>query len=187
MIMRTKFLGLIALIAMFGTSPADAADYTYSVNFVLGNLTVTGSIVTNCQECTLQAANIVSWNFTISGPPTIEISSAYNTVQPLNTPGNSPLTATPVAIAFDFRGPPTGQFIFDDSVTANSGGGDFFLQFVGNSPSTNSNPPSKDPSIEFWVNSNVYAYSHNINGQVIIATKPCPYAPGSSLYRTCRQ
>jgi hypothetical protein len=186
LIMRAKLFGLIALVAMFGISPADAANYTYSVNFMLGNLTVTGSIVTNCQECALLAANIVSWTFTISGPPSIEISSAYSTVQPLNTPGNSPLTATPVSIVFDTSGPPVGEFIFDDSVKANSGGGDFFLQFVGNPPSNNSNPPSTDPSIEFWANSNVYAYSHNINGRVIIATKRCPYPPNSSLYLTCR-
>jgi len=184
--MRAKLLGLIVLAAMFGVSPADAANYTYSVNFMLGNLTVTGSIVTTCQECILQAASIVSWTFIISGPPTIQISSAYNTVQPLNTPGSSPLTAGPTGIAFDLHGPAQGQFIFDDSVNANPGSNaDFFLKFDGNSPSNNSNPPSTNPSIEFWANSNLYAYSHNIKGRVLIATKPCPYPRNSSEYSKC--
>jgi hypothetical protein len=67
--MKTKLRSLVALVCLLGLSPANAS--TYDVGFALtANTTdnvvsVTGTIVTNCDSCALDVpTDFVSWTFT---------------------------------------------------------------------------------------------------------------------------
>ena len=72
--MKSKLVGLMALLSLLGLSPAYATTYTYSVAFPAstftsgGTTTVTGIITTDCDNgCLLQPSDFVSWSFTFAG------------------------------------------------------------------------------------------------------------------------
>jgi hypothetical protein len=108
--MKAKLLGLI--IALLGLSPASASTYTYEVNFDIGTLSITGTIVTACDNCVLDPNGyLVSWSFKASDGTSIS-SSDFGFIiygSPIY-----PLTAKPDAIFFN-PGPPPGllQFTYD--------------------------------------------------------------------------
>jgi hypothetical protein len=57
--------GFLALVAC-GVTPASASTYTYDVSYDVNNVLVTGTIVTTCNNCNLQPADLISWSFTSS-------------------------------------------------------------------------------------------------------------------------
>ena len=66
--MNIKLFGLVALLALSGLSPAGASTFDYNVSFNIGTDSVTGSIVTNCDNgCVLDPTNVVSWSFMVPG------------------------------------------------------------------------------------------------------------------------
>ncbi|HEX9168856.1 MAG TPA: hypothetical protein VF886_08015 [Roseiarcus sp.] len=67
--MKKAFLGLLLFAAWLASLPAHATTYTYDVNYSFTNVlgSVTGSITTSCDNCDLDASNILSWSFTASG------------------------------------------------------------------------------------------------------------------------
>jgi hypothetical protein len=68
--MKSKLLGLTALVVAFGLSPASAETYyDYTVDFNIdASDVVTGSIETTCDNgCFLDSTNIVSWSFLLNG------------------------------------------------------------------------------------------------------------------------
>ena len=93
--MKTKLMGLMALVTLLGLSPARAVPmYTYDVDYNVGGATVTGDIVLNCNSCDLTPSDIISWAFTINGSDTLS-SAALG--QEIFT-GPSDLVASPTVI-----------------------------------------------------------------------------------------
>jgi hypothetical protein len=94
--MKSKLLGLVAPILLFGLSPASAATFTYSVSFAISTTdTVTGTLNTDCDVCTLGATDIGAWTFNLPGIGTI--SGSVPTV--IDTPTD--LTASLTGITFN--------------------------------------------------------------------------------------
>jgi hypothetical protein len=60
-----KLLGSIVVALTFGLSPAIAS--TYAVSFATGTLSVTGTIVTDCDNCALAVSDFVSWSYILNG------------------------------------------------------------------------------------------------------------------------
>ena len=101
---------LLAISALLVAWPASAATYTYNINF--GNWwdQITGTIVTDCNNCYLVPLDIISWTFTAheTGPhgeyyPPYTISSAmsgaqFNIFAMPSYPFIWPFTATPDGI-----------------------------------------------------------------------------------------
>jgi hypothetical protein len=86
-----------SLVAVGQCWTAAKADvYTYDVSFAIGADTVAGTIVTNCDVCSLSPSDIMSYSFTINGGA--NISSTDNSM--VTGSIASPLTATPTAIDF---------------------------------------------------------------------------------------
>lgn len=103
-------------MTLFGLSPASAVTFDYAVNYAIGaNLVdplgfgVTGTIVTDCDNCALSTTDFISWSFTLSNydgiscPPGCTISSSG--VSPEGIIGNaansnSPLIATATGIYY---------------------------------------------------------------------------------------
>jgi hypothetical protein len=50
-----------------GLSPVSAATYHYNVLFAIGLNTVTGTMVTDCNDCTPKPHDFVSWSFMLNG------------------------------------------------------------------------------------------------------------------------
>jgi opacity protein-like surface antigen len=72
--MKNFVLGTGLIMALFGqAAPASAA--TWDVNFSFTGETVIGTIVTTCDNCFLQQANVSSWSLTFSGAVTGSASS----------------------------------------------------------------------------------------------------------------
>jgi hypothetical protein len=95
-VMKSKLLGLMAPILLFGLSPANAATYTYNVSIAITTTdTVTGTINTDCDSCTLGATDIGAWSFTLPGIGTI--SGSVPTIVDLPTD----LTASPTGLSFN--------------------------------------------------------------------------------------
>jgi PEP-CTERM motif len=98
--MKTKLLGIIALVFLSDLSSAKAS--TYNVDFSIPasavdpfeSVVITGKMVTDCDSCTLQPSDFVSWSFTetgsfnasFSGGPA-NITSALPPVSPLSAGG----------------------------------------------------------------------------------------------------
>jgi hypothetical protein len=61
-----KLFGAVAALALLGISPASANSYTVDFNIDPTD-TVTGTIVTSCDNCWLDQSNIVSWSFMLNG------------------------------------------------------------------------------------------------------------------------
>jgi hypothetical protein len=105
-----------ALVALLGLSPAKAVtDYQFNVDFTILSaplstpqpiITLTGSIVTNCDACDLTQSNIVSYDFYFESPAFVtggEISSSNEPVfgtPSLSLTGTSPLIAINSQIFF---------------------------------------------------------------------------------------
>ena len=93
--MKSKLLGLLAFVPLLGLSPANA-DYTYDVSFAIGTDTVTGTIVTSCDDsCALVPLVITSWTFTLDNNYSISSANSSSVTMSL-----SPLIATPTGIDF---------------------------------------------------------------------------------------
>jgi hypothetical protein len=107
--MKSKLLGLMALILLFGLSPANATTYpyTYNVSFTIGTAntppvadTVSGSITTDCDNnCALVGTDFGAWSFTLPGIGTITSSLGTGL---FDTP--TYLTASSTGISFNGTG-----------------------------------------------------------------------------------
>ncbi len=76
--MKTKLLGLLAILPLLGLSPANAVGFTYTVDYTIAGDTVTGSITTTCDICSLIASTDVSaWNFSV---PALSLSISGTTL-----------------------------------------------------------------------------------------------------------
>jgi hypothetical protein len=70
--MKSKLLGFIALVPLLGLSPANATTYTYNVSFAISaSDTVTGTMMTDCDSCTLGSSDFGAWSFNLPGIGTI--------------------------------------------------------------------------------------------------------------------
>jgi hypothetical protein len=99
--MNVKVLGLVALLsALLVWSPANAATYTYSVDYLIGPDTVTGSITTTCNSCTLTGTDVTAWSFSVPA-----LSLAISGTAPTALGGD--LTASPTAIVWTPSGSPS--------------------------------------------------------------------------------
>ena len=115
--MKSKLLGLIAIVPLLGLSPANAS--TYNVNFFLGPSAttpfvyalVTGTITTDCDSCTLGLSDLGAWSFTFTGSGSLNGTfSGNNSNISMPTAGTSPLSAGGGMIKYDWTA--TGEFEF---------------------------------------------------------------------------
>jgi hypothetical protein len=169
---RFAFLcGLIPFLAILGMPPAKATQYTYNVDFPLlinataGYATITGTIVTTCDNaCPLNSGDISSWVFFVPGYG--EISSDLY-AQPVQVNGTSPLVAGPSLITLNPQGQQTGNIVFDDSVPTGHGGYlNFFFIFR--------QFPADGASIQLFENSQPYLFE-TFMGSLDIAFIPPPF------------
>jgi hypothetical protein len=115
--MKSKLLGLMAIVPLLGLSPANAS--TYNVNFFLPSSTVTpfvyalvtGTIATDCDLCTLGLSDLGAWSFTYTGPGSMNGTfSGNNSNISMPVAGTSPLSAGGGNIQYAFTA--TGEFEF---------------------------------------------------------------------------
>ena len=67
--MKKALLGLLLVVACLASFPVWATTYTYDVNYSFdtpADSTIIGFITTNCDNCDLDASNILSWSFMAS-------------------------------------------------------------------------------------------------------------------------
>jgi hypothetical protein len=95
---RRKFLVVMTAFASLSAYPAAASTFNYSVSYVINSATITGDIQTNCDNCTLSAANVLSWFFNSSND--LSISSADPGAF-VNISGSPPLVASPTSLVFN--------------------------------------------------------------------------------------
>jgi hypothetical protein len=140
-VMKSKLLGLMAPILLFGLSPANATAFTYNVSFAISaSHTVTGTMVTDCDSCTLGSTDFGAWSFNLPGIGTI--SGSVPTTVDLPTD----LTASPTGLFYNgtacggpvtFNGAAGGLNIecgfIADYVGIGSSGDTDFLDLGGNS------------------------------------------------------
>jgi hypothetical protein len=94
--MKSKLLGLMAFVPLLGLSPANATTYTYDVSFAItGSDTVTGTIATDCDSCTLGTTDFGAWSFNLPGIGTISGSVPTTVFLPTD------LTASLTGITFN--------------------------------------------------------------------------------------
>jgi hypothetical protein len=94
--MKTKLLGLMALVTMLSLSPAANAS-TYNVSFAIDGVSVTGTIMTDCDSCTLSVStDFLSWSFTLNA-----ITSIAGGPSGVTITGTSVLSASSGDIVFD--------------------------------------------------------------------------------------
>ncbi len=99
-VMKTKLLGLLALLAWLGLSPASAT--TYNVDFSIGGGSgntvaigsFTGYIDTSCDSCYLTSSNVSSWLIAASDGTSASSSGATSGISYYGTV----LQATPTGI-----------------------------------------------------------------------------------------
>ncbi len=118
-IMKSKLLGLMAVVASLGLSPANAS--TYNVDFFLPTSSVTpfvyalvtGTIATDCDSCTLDVSHLGAWSFTYTGPGGMNGTFSGNNSNIL-TPvtGTSPLSAAGGNILYNYMAPGELEFLF---------------------------------------------------------------------------
>jgi hypothetical protein len=85
-------LGMVCL-PLLSLSPANAASFTYAVDYTISGVTVTGSITTNCDLCTITTSDVTAWNFSV---PTLPLS--ISGTAPISALGD--LSVSPAAITF---------------------------------------------------------------------------------------
>jgi hypothetical protein len=116
-------LGFIGLMVLLGASPAFAS--TYDVN--LDGLT--GTIVTDCDSCTLGVSDFTSWSFTGGG---YSISGGLSGVS-----GSSslPLSASSGVVTFDLNATESVEFSASNGYLLfevyPGGEGEFYLEIYG--------------------------------------------------------
>jgi hypothetical protein len=106
--MKVTLLGIVAILSpLLGLSPANAATYTYAVDYMIGPATVTGSITTTCDSCVMTISDVTAWSFFV---PSLSLSIS----------GTAPVTATgvidvtPMSIVWN---PDTGHTVFLENLT----------------------------------------------------------------------
>ena len=99
--MKTKLLGLLAILPLLGLSPANAAMFTYAVDYSIDGFPVTGSITTTCDNCILTTADVSAWNFSQPALP-LSISGSSGGVL-----GGGDLSITPSSIVWNPGGTST--------------------------------------------------------------------------------
>ena len=142
--LRLVLFCAVILFGALGLSPAKASNYEYDVNFSIpaygnsGQLTVTGDIITTCNQCFLNQFDVVAYQFNFSNPGfNGAVSSSQNNfgiplffVNPTPGPPNfSTLVALPTGIIFD---PEVG-----DNTVFKTAGTDYF-ENIGQPFNTNS-------------------------------------------------
>ena len=76
---------------------ANANTYTYDLSFDIAPVTITGQITTNCNNCGLTDANVVSWAFNSSSGDSVTSATPGANI---SFGGDSVLNATPTALNF---------------------------------------------------------------------------------------
>lgn len=115
--MKSKLLGLMVVIASLGLSPARGS--TYSVDFSIPKsavtpdeaVVVTGTIVTDCDSCTLGPSDFTSWSFTVTGTMNGTFSGGPLTVSTYFA-GTSPLSANAGVITYSPNASGALEFLF---------------------------------------------------------------------------
>jgi hypothetical protein len=135
--MKMKLLGLVACMALLGTSQAGAT--TYTVNDGTASLGVTGTITTDGNIGVLSASDITDWNlllnvsgssFDLTGPLSGGNSAVY-------VFGTTDFTATASKLFFNFGDNTSFQYLgFDDSA------GPYLIEFGNATTSCNGIPSS---------------------------------------------
>jgi hypothetical protein len=135
--MKLRILVAASAIAVLRSVSAHA-DYTYNVDYDVGTDVVTGQIVTNCNNCFLDASSVTSWvfddsnGFSLSSTPTDGSLSGIDTS---GSTGPSPLSAIGNSIVYSPLNSIPGGFgkiLFAGTPQAN----DVFVGFF-NGPSNN--------------------------------------------------
>lgn len=125
--MKSKLLGLMAPVLLFGLSPAYATTYTYTVNFAISTTdTVTGTMMTDCDSCSLGATDFGPWSFKLPGIGTISSSDAGATTA-IGIPTD--LTASLAGLSYNGEGC-GGPVTFNGGV----GGLNFECGFIADYP-----------------------------------------------------
>jgi len=108
-----KYLAIVVAVISLTGSTANASTYDYNVDFDVGPLTITGTIVTACDNCPLDPVHgaLVSWSFTSSDG--VSMTSSDPSVVIFASPVY-PLTVMPNSVIFDAAGPP-GSIQFTDT------------------------------------------------------------------------
>jgi hypothetical protein len=108
--MKSKFLGLVACMALFGVTQAAASTITYNVSDTAGSLSYTGTITTDGHTGILGSTDISDWSLTITGY------TATYTLTPSNSSivfdGTSGLAATLTTLSWDTSSTITSQSDF---------------------------------------------------------------------------
>jgi hypothetical protein len=90
--------GAMTAFASLAAYPAAASTFNYSVSYGINSATITGDIQTNCDNCTLSAANVLSWFFNSSND--LSISSADPGAFVFIS-GSPSLVASPTSLVFN--------------------------------------------------------------------------------------
>ena len=114
---KAKLLGVVALVSLLDLSAATAS--TYNVNFSIPasavdpfeSVVVTGTMVTDCDSCTLQPSDFVSWSFIVAGTMSGSFSGGPANVTSL-LPPVSPLSAGGGVITYDPHASGLLEFLF---------------------------------------------------------------------------
>src|ERR1700733_5861689 len=131
--------GIISTAVVLGSPPAHATTYEYSMDFKLvginptGTDTVKGTIQTSCDFCVLNASNILSWDFSISGATNLTISSSVDAS--LFVSGTAPpLLALPTTLVYDSNISVPGMDVFLNLIPNSTAGADldFYVPIQGN-------------------------------------------------------
>jgi hypothetical protein len=105
-IMKTKLLGVIAVVSLLDLSSAKASSYNVDFSIPtssvdpLESVVVTGTMVTDCDSCTLQPSDFVSWSFKVTGTMNGTFKGGPSNVTS-DYPPASPLTAGGGVISYD--------------------------------------------------------------------------------------
>jgi len=107
-LVRALALGVLATIPVLDSSSASATTFNYAIDFNIEPAdSVTGSITTTCDNCLLDASNIVAWSFELNG------SSGFSSSDPgaaiITSGQNLNLTASGSAIFYQ-ASPTIGNF-----------------------------------------------------------------------------
>jgi hypothetical protein len=113
--MKAKLVGVIAAVAMWGSSAATAATITYAVPGIAysTNIYMTGgTITTDGTIGTLASSDIVSWSFTTIGDGDILYTiTGTSTGDPFTT-SQSALSATSTELIFNFSSTTANRLLF---------------------------------------------------------------------------
>ena len=102
--MNTKSLYLSTFLVLVSLTPARSASFSYDVNFAIASRgvisTVTGTVVTDCNNCALGPSDFLSWSFQIDGGHSISSSGPSPSGILVLGAAPSPLSVTPTQFIY---------------------------------------------------------------------------------------